>query len=184
MCANHLAIYLFTNLANHLSHFHITNYTGCRVVERWHFGTDPDPHPWLTDPDPVPDPEPDPAPALLVIAFKILTKSKFFYHYFLKVYLHQSSKIKTKQSWRSHKTVEIMVFHTFFLADGRIRIRKSQKLKDLDPQNCSIPPYLHTSKTVHPYLPTWQNNYLANVHHGIPLWSSTRVPVSLRRPLG
>jgi hypothetical protein len=56
-----------------------------------------------TDPDPALDSAPyhlDPDPALFVRAFKMPTKNMFYFaDYYLKVHLHQSSKIK------SHKEV-------------------------------------------------------------------------------
>jgi hypothetical protein len=52
------------------------------------------------------------------------TKKKFFpkflsYYHFLKVHLHQSSEIKSNKE----VTVEIKVFPTFLLNNGRIQIR-------------------------------------------------------------
>jgi hypothetical protein len=72
---------------------------------------DPDP-----DLDPDPDPDLDPDPAIFTID---LQDAKTAY-YFLKVFLHHFSKIKSQK--RSHKTVEIKVFLTFLLNDRRIPI--------------------------------------------------------------
>ncbi len=63
----------------------------------------------------VTDPDPDPALFRQWLS-RCGQKISFFAYYFLKVHLHQTSKIK------SHKTVEIKVF--FFLRDdGRILMR-------------------------------------------------------------
>ncbi len=63
------------------------------VPDPWHFGVDPDPRihcPWLTDPD----------PAIFVIDLqdankKLIKKKVFSAYYFLKVHLHNFSKIKS-----------------------------------------------------------------------------------------
>ncbi len=55
----------------------------------WHFGTDLDPCLWPMDPDPTPD------PAFFVPDLQDINKNYFFcFYYFLKVQLHNFSKIK------------------------------------------------------------------------------------------
>jgi hypothetical protein len=54
-----------------------------------------------------------------MIVKKYVFSHGFVAFYFLKVHLHQASKIKSKKS----KNIVGMVFLTFLLVDGRIRIR-------------------------------------------------------------
>ncbi len=74
----------------------------------------------------------DPDPAIFVTNLQDANKKtnflkSFSAYYILKVHLHHFSKIKTKKSKRSHKTVGIEVFshylEVFLLDDRRIRIR-------------------------------------------------------------
>jgi hypothetical protein len=79
------------------------------------FCSDPDPHHWLTYPDP------DPDPAFFVSGWQIPKKKRSFC---LLVFEGKfTSVFIDKKSGRTHKIVEIKVFLTFLLVDGRIQIR-------------------------------------------------------------
>jgi hypothetical protein len=67
---------------------------------------------------------------------KLIFCKSFSAHYFLKVHLHNLTKIKSQKEIT--KQVGIKVFLTFSLADKRIRIREAQKQTDPtdpDPQH-------------------------------------------------
>ncbi len=91
------------------------------VVDPWHFGTDPNP--------------------------RIRTKNMFFFFYFLKVHLHQSSKIKSHKEV-TKQTVQIKVFLTYFARWWKdldrdrevqnLRIREVQNLRIREVQNLRI----------------------------------------------
>jgi hypothetical protein len=96
-------------------------FTGCEsysVVDPWHFGTDPDQRHFGTDPDQRIRTTDLRIRILLFssVTFKMTTQIFFSLSLFGGVNLHHSSKI-------SHKTIEIKVFLTNSLDDGRIRIQ-------------------------------------------------------------
>ncbi len=72
---------------------------------------------WLMDPDSDPDTDADPDPSIFIIDLQDANKKLMF---FLKVFLHITFWryfyiiFQEKKSKRSHKAVEIKVFHTIF----------------------------------------------------------------------
>ncbi len=72
-----------------------------------------------------PDPDADPGPSIFITDLQVANKNIIFKksssaYYFLKVLLHDFSKVKRKKV-KSHKTVEIKVFLLFLSYDRRIK---------------------------------------------------------------
>jgi hypothetical protein len=91
------------------------------VVDPCHLGTDPDPGLRIYDPD-------QRIRVLLFSSLTFKTPSKTFCllsaYYFLKVYLHHFSKIKSHKE-KSQNSMNQGVFVLFLLDDRRIQIRTS-----------------------------------------------------------
>ncbi len=73
--------------------------------------------------------DPDPAPAFSSVAASI---DVFFPDYCWKVHLRQFSNIKSRKEVKK-KIVEIKVFLTFLLVDGKIRIRIQIRIRTDNP---------------------------------------------------
>ncbi len=97
----------------------------------------------------------DPDPAIFVINLQDANKNQFLFknflcvlQYFLKVYLHTFSKIKSQKEVT--KQLESRFFLLFFLDDIRIRIRIQEAQThmdptDPDPQHWFTVPYLENA---------------------------------------
>ncbi len=83
------------------------------VVDPWHFGTEPNPDQEIRTT------ELQIRTRIRILLFSSkLSRCPVFSFYFLRVQLHQSSKIKT-----NNKKAETKVFFTFLLDDGKVRMR-------------------------------------------------------------
>ncbi len=86
----------------------------CGSMTFWCGSGSVDPCLWLMDPDS--DPDADPDPSIFIIDLQDANKKLMFFKVFLHITFWRYFYIifQEKKSKRSHKTVEIKVFHTIF----------------------------------------------------------------------